>query len=106
METMQGSRRLAALSDREREILQRMAVGRSNAGICEDFGLAMKTVESHTSSIYAKLGLDAANGVNRRVLAVLAFLTERSMQGPPAGVRLGADRAGLSAAGAPRRSCD
>jgi DNA-binding NarL/FixJ family response regulator len=105
MDTMQASGRLTALSEREREILQRMAVGRSNQGICEDLGLAMKTVESHTGSIYTKLGLDAAPGANRRVLAVLAFLTERSTQSTHTNGRFNTDPVPAAIVGVPRRSC-
>ncbi len=50
---------LAALTDREREILELMAEGRSNQAICEHLFLSPKTVESHVGSIFSKLGLDA-----------------------------------------------
>jgi DNA-binding NarL/FixJ family response regulator len=65
---------LAALSKREREILQLMAEGRSNQGICESLWLSPKTVETHIRSLFRKLGLDELPQDNRRVLAVLTFL--------------------------------
>ncbi|MEO6512717.1 MAG: response regulator transcription factor [Nocardioides sp.] len=65
---------LAALSDREREVLALMAQGRSNLAISVELVLSPKTVEAHVSSIFAKLGLRAGEGENRRVLAVLTFL--------------------------------
>jgi DNA-binding CsgD family transcriptional regulator len=66
--------RLDGFTPREREVLELMARGRSNAAICEELHLSIKTVEPVVSTIFTKLGLhsDAAN--NRRVLAVLAYL--------------------------------
>jgi DNA-binding NarL/FixJ family response regulator len=65
---------LARLSPREREILELMAEGRSNQGICETLWLSPKTVETHTHNLFLKLGLNDAPHDNRRVLAVLAYL--------------------------------
>jgi len=65
---------LAGLSAREREILALMAEGRSNQGICEKLYLSPKTIETHTRSLFGKLGLAEAPLDNRRVLAVLAYL--------------------------------
>jgi DNA-binding NarL/FixJ family response regulator len=65
---------LGRLTERELEILGLMAEGRSNAGICERLVLSRRTIESHTRTIFRKLGLDAAGDDNRRVLAVLTYL--------------------------------
>jgi DNA-binding NarL/FixJ family response regulator len=65
---------LEAMSGREREILGMMAEGRSNAGICDRLVLSQRTVESHVSAIFRKLGLVEAPDDHRRVLAVLAYL--------------------------------
>jgi DNA-binding NarL/FixJ family response regulator len=65
---------LNQLTGREREILQLMAEGRSNAGICERLFLSPRTVESHVRTIFRKLGLEEAHDDHRRVLAVLAYL--------------------------------
>jgi len=62
------------LSPREREVLELMAEGRSNAGICAKLFLSSKTVETHVSSIFNKLRLAQAADDHRRVLAVLAYL--------------------------------
>jgi DNA-binding NarL/FixJ family response regulator len=69
---------LNGLSDRERDVLQLMAEGRSNAGISETLFLSVKTVEAHAATIFAKLGLHAAAQDNRRVLAVLSWLRSNS----------------------------
>ncbi|MCW2546886.1 MAG: LuxR family transcriptional regulator [Mycobacterium sp.] len=65
---------LEGLSAREREVLELMSRGLSNAAICEELHLSIKTVEPVVSTIFTKLGLHAHAGSNRRVLAVLAFL--------------------------------
>jgi serine/threonine-protein kinase PknK len=68
---------LADLSPREREVLELMAEGRSNAGIAERLWVTEGTVEKHVHSILGKLQLPEAAGDHRRVLAVIAFLESR-----------------------------
>ncbi len=65
---------LAELSPREREILELMAEGRSNQGICKALWLSPKTIETHIRNLFLKLGLNEAPLDNRRVLAVLTLL--------------------------------
>jgi DNA-binding NarL/FixJ family response regulator len=65
---------LAALTPREREVLELMAEGRSNHGIAERLVVTEAAVEKHIRSILQKLSLPAAAEDHRRVLAVLAFL--------------------------------
>jgi len=74
-----GRRRdpLEALTPREREVLQLMAEGRSNAAVAGALFIGVGAVEKHVSSIFGKLGLDDSGTDHRRVLAVLAWL-ERS----------------------------
>ena len=65
---------LEELTPREREVLELMAQGLSNRGICEKLFISPKTVETHVNSIFGKLDLMPAPDEHRRVLAVLAFL--------------------------------
>jgi DNA-binding NarL/FixJ family response regulator len=62
------------LTEREREVLELIAEGRSNQAICDRLFLAPKTVEAHIASIFSKLELLPAPDDHRRVLAVLAHL--------------------------------
>ena len=68
---------LALLTPREREVLGLMAEGRTNAGIAKRLWLTDRTVETHVSSIMAKLGLRESTEEHRRVLAVLTWLGVR-----------------------------
>jgi serine/threonine-protein kinase PknK len=65
---------LGALTAREREVLAAMAEGRTNVGIARRLWLTERTVETHISSIMAKLHLPADEENHRRVRAVLVFL--------------------------------
>ena len=64
------------LSPREREVLELMAEGRSNAGIAEALVLSVSAVEKHVASIFHKLRLPPSDTDHRRVLAVLAYLEQ------------------------------
>ena len=68
---------LEALSAREREVLELMAEGRSNAGIARRLFVAEGTVEKHISNILTKLNLHEADDDHRRVLAAITFLKAR-----------------------------
>jgi DNA-binding NarL/FixJ family response regulator len=72
---------LAELSPRERQILELMAEGRSNQGIREELWLSPKTVETHIRTLFNKLGLRDVPESNRRVLAVLAYLSSSAEHG-------------------------
>jgi DNA-binding NarL/FixJ family response regulator len=65
---------LGALTPREREVLELMAEGRSNAAIAEAMVISPGAVEKHVASIFGKLGLRSSEADNRRVLAVLQYL--------------------------------
>jgi DNA-binding NarL/FixJ family response regulator len=67
---------LAELTEREREVLERMAQGMNNAAIARSLFLTERAVEKHINSLFHKLGLTEETDVNRRVMAVLAYLRE------------------------------
>jgi len=69
-----GSGPLDDLTPRERETLELMAEGLSNAAIAAKLVVTERAVEKHVTSIFAKLRLPASTQSHRRVLAVLAFL--------------------------------
>ena len=64
---------LKHLTPREREVLELMARGLSNAAICQELHLSVKTVEPLIGTVFRKLGLHADPTVNRRVLAALEY---------------------------------
>lgn len=66
--------RMAALSSRERQVLALIAEGRSNQAIASVLHLSAATVEKHITAIFTKLGLEADEHGNRRVLAALAHI--------------------------------
>jgi DNA-binding CsgD family transcriptional regulator len=65
---------LGMLTERERDVLAQLAEGRSNSGIAAALFIAERTVETHTTQIFQKLGLQNSPDTHRRVLAVLAYL--------------------------------
>ena len=67
---------LAGITEREREVLSRMAEGMNNAAIAKSLFLTERAVEKHINSLFHKLGLSEEPDVHRRVMAVLAFLRE------------------------------
>lgn len=70
--------RLSALTDRERTVLELIAQGQSNAGIAERLFMSLSGIEKHINTIFTKLGIAPGTGYNRRVLAALAYLDDRS----------------------------
>ena len=67
---------LERLTPREREVLELMAEGRSNAAIADALVLSVGAVEKHIASIFTKLGLPQSGTDHRRVLAVLTYLQQ------------------------------
>jgi DNA-binding NarL/FixJ family response regulator len=65
---------LAALSEREQDVLRLMAEGRTNSAIADAMFVSGSAVEKHISNIFAKLGLAPTDTVHRRVLAVVRYL--------------------------------
>ncbi len=68
---------LRLLTRRETDVLALMAEGRTNSAIAGRLFLTARTVETHISSIMAKLDLATTPNDHRRVLAVLAYLDSR-----------------------------
>lgn len=67
---------LAMLTPRERDVLAHIAQGKSNAAVGSSLYLSERAVEKHINALFAKLGLGAQPDVNRRVKAVLLYLSE------------------------------
>lgn len=75
---------LSDLSDRELEVLALMAQGASNQAIAETLFIVPKTVDAHAGKILMKLGIPDDATTNRRVVAVLRYLSAAA-DGPPVG---------------------
>lgn len=65
---------LSSLTERETEVLSKMAEGRTNRAISAEMFLSERAVERHVTGIFEKLGLTNTGEDHRRVLAVLAWL--------------------------------
>jgi len=75
---------LETLTSREMEVLSEMAQGKSNAAISDSLYISPSAVEKHINSIFGKLTLSAEDGAHhRRVAAVLTFLRNQDLRGPP-----------------------
>ncbi|MGD9606377.1 MAG: LuxR C-terminal-related transcriptional regulator [Leucobacter sp.] len=66
--------RMRSLTDRERTVLAALAEGKSNQAIASLLHLSEASIEKHITAIFQKLGLEADDSGNRRVLAALAHL--------------------------------
>jgi len=66
---------LGRLTGREREVLEQMAQGHTNATIAARLHVSQSAVEKHVNTIFDKLELNPAAGYSRRVLAVLRYLS-------------------------------
>ena len=66
---------LDRLTPREFEVIRLMAEGRSNTAIAQTLVITESAVAKHINNIFAKLDLHATDSGNRRVLAVLRYLS-------------------------------
>jgi DNA-binding NarL/FixJ family response regulator len=74
---------LSWLTPRETEILAEMAQGKSNNAIAAALDVSERAVEKHSNAIFSKLGLTEERDANRRVKAVLVYLSEHDGGMPP-----------------------
>lgn len=65
---------LDRLTERESDVLARMAEGHSNSAIADQLVLNLRTVETHVGNILVKLDLAPESETHRRVSAVLTYL--------------------------------
>ncbi|MBM7785947.1 response regulator transcription factor [Tenggerimyces flavus] len=65
---------LGRLTARERDVLDQMAQGFTNASIADRMHVSQSAVEKHINAIFDKLELSHQPGYSRRVLAVLRYL--------------------------------
>jgi DNA-binding NarL/FixJ family response regulator len=69
-----GEGPLSTLTDRERQVLELVAEGRTNKAIAERLDVSQRAVTKHVTSIFAKLELPPGEDDHRRILAVLTYL--------------------------------
>lgn len=77
--------RLADLTERERQVLAALAEGKSNHAIASLLFVSEASVEKYITSIFQKLGLEADEGGNRRVLAAIAHIEHTNGNATPEG---------------------
>ncbi|NWG30097.1 MAG: response regulator transcription factor [Rhodocyclaceae bacterium] len=65
--------RLATLTEREREVMERILAGKLNKVIADELSIAMRTVEVHRAHIFEKMGVRSAVELAQRL----------SLLGPP-----------------------
>ncbi|WP_433337116.1 response regulator [Spirillospora sp. CA-294931] len=65
---------LSRLTTRERDVLDHMAQGHTNASVARHLHVSQSAVEKHVNAIFDKLDLSHTDGYSRRVLAVLRYL--------------------------------
>jgi len=68
--------KISRLTPRETEVMAELASGKSNAAVAEALYLSERAVEKHINSIFTKLELLPERETNRRVRAVLVYLSE------------------------------
>ncbi|MBK7614590.1 MAG: response regulator transcription factor [Burkholderiales bacterium] len=52
--------RMASLTEREREVMHRVAAGKLNKVIADELNISVRTVEVHRARVFAKLGVRSA----------------------------------------------
>jgi len=59
----QVTERVAALTEREREVMQRVIEGKLNKVIADELGISVKTVEFHRAKVMEKMAADSVAGL-------------------------------------------
>jgi two-component system, LuxR family, response regulator FixJ len=78
-----AAERIAALSPREREVLDQLVAGKPNKHIARDLGLSPRTVEVHRARMMARLGVGSlAEAVRLAVRAELGQPARRAASKP------------------------
>ena len=70
--TQAAAERLARLSGREHEVLERVVQGMSNKEIAREFDLSPRTVETYRANVFAKLEADSLAQLIRQYATLLA----------------------------------
>jgi two-component system response regulator TtrR len=60
--------RLAALTERERGVLQRVIEGKANKVIAAELEISVKTVEAHRAKVMEKMGVDSVAELVHRII--------------------------------------
>jgi len=74
--------RLASLSERERDIMVRVAAGKLNKVIADELHIAIRTVEVHRARVFSKLGVRSAAEVASLLAATGPADHSPSLKGP------------------------
>jgi two-component system response regulator FixJ len=74
-EAVQAARRMATLSPRERQVLERIVSGRPNKLIAYDLNISIRTVEVHRTRLMVRLGTHSiAEAIRIAVLSALVMI--------------------------------
>ncbi|MET4624254.1 two-component system response regulator FixJ [Bradyrhizobium sp. I1.8.5] len=85
-EGMEAAKRIARLSPRERQVLDKLVAGRLTKQIAYDLGISARTVEVHRARMFARLGTRTpAEAVRLAVLAQLTHVHDGSPAADPPG---------------------
>jgi FixJ family two-component response regulator len=64
----QLAERLAALTERERGVLQRIVEGKANKVIAAELDISVKTVEAHRAKVMEKMAVDSVAELVQRII--------------------------------------